>query len=74
MYDAKAYGMWQHSNRRAYAESFASNIEELKPEGKYRILSSEQALESIKKNRSIAFFSTYWRGYYRRWMKELALI
>ena len=36
MYDAKAYGMWQHSNRRAYAESFASNIEELKPEGKYR--------------------------------------
>ena len=55
MYDAKAYGMWQHSNRRSYAESFASNIEELKPEGKYRILSSEQALESIKKIGSLHF-------------------
>jgi len=49
MYDATAYGMWQHPSRRAYAESFASNIEELKREGKYRILSPEQALESIQK-------------------------
>ena len=53
MYDAKAYGMWHHPNRRAYAESFASNIEELKREGKYRVLSPEQALESIKKTGSL---------------------
>ena len=53
MYDANAYGMWQHPNRRAYAESFASNIEELKQEGKYRILSPEDALESIKKTGSL---------------------
>lgn len=48
MFDAKAYGEWRHPNRRAYAESFASNIEELKSEGKYRVLSPEQALESIE--------------------------
>ena len=53
MYDATAYGMWQHPNRRAYAESFASNIEELKQEGKYRVLSPGQALESIKKTGSL---------------------
>jgi alkanesulfonate monooxygenase SsuD/methylene tetrahydromethanopterin reductase-like flavin-dependent oxidoreductase (luciferase family) len=53
MYDAKAYSMWHHPNRRAYAESFASNVEELKREGKYRILSPEQALESIKKTGSL---------------------
>ena len=53
MYDATAYGMWQHPNRRAYAESFASNIEELKQEGKYRVLSPEQALASIKKTGSL---------------------
>ena len=53
LYDAKAYAMWQHPNRRAYAESFAGNIEELKREGKYRVLSPEQALESINKTGSL---------------------
>lgn len=53
MYDAKAYGEWHHPNRRAYAESFASNIDELKQEGKYRILSPEEALRSIKKTGSL---------------------
>ena len=53
MYDARAYGEWRHSSRRAYAESFASNIEELKREGKYRILSPEEALKAIKNTGSL---------------------
>lgn len=47
MYDATAYGAWRHPNRRAYAESFAASIEELQSEGKYRIITPEQALKTI---------------------------
>ena len=53
MYDAKAYGAWRHSNRRAYAESFASNIEELKSEGKYRVLTPEQAIQTLQETGSL---------------------
>jgi alkanesulfonate monooxygenase SsuD/methylene tetrahydromethanopterin reductase-like flavin-dependent oxidoreductase (luciferase family) len=52
-FDAKAYGAWRHSNRRAYAESFASNIDELKLEGKYRVLTPEQALQTILETGSL---------------------
>ena len=47
LYDATAYGAWRHPNRRAYAESKAGDLEELVAEGKYRILTPEQALETI---------------------------
>jgi alkanesulfonate monooxygenase SsuD/methylene tetrahydromethanopterin reductase-like flavin-dependent oxidoreductase (luciferase family) len=53
MYDAKAYGAWRHPNRRAYAESFADNIDELKTEGKYRVLTPEQALLKIQETVSL---------------------
>ena len=53
MYDATAYGAWRHPSRRAYAESFASNIEELKREGKYRVLTPEQALQSVLESGSL---------------------
>lgn len=53
LYDATAYGAWRHSNRRAYAESFASNIDELKLEGKYRVLTPEQALQTILETGSL---------------------
>lgn len=53
MYDATAYGAWHHPNRRAYAESFASNIEELNSEGKYRVLTPEQAIQTIQETRSL---------------------
>ena len=53
MYDAKAYGMWQHPNRRAYAESFASNIEELKLKGNTVSYLQNKLLESIKKTGSL---------------------
>jgi alkanesulfonate monooxygenase SsuD/methylene tetrahydromethanopterin reductase-like flavin-dependent oxidoreductase (luciferase family) len=53
MYDATAYGAWRHPSRRAYAESFASTVEELKSEGKYRILTPEQALKTIEETGSL---------------------
>ncbi len=53
MYDATAYGSWRHPNRRAYAESFASTVEELKREGKYRVLTPEQALQTIQETGSL---------------------
>jgi len=53
LYDAKAYRAWQHPNRRAYAESFASNIEELRHEGKYRILTPEQAVQTLQETGSL---------------------
>ncbi len=53
LYDATAYGAWRHENRRAYAESFASNLQELKAEGKYRILTPEQAIAAIESTGSL---------------------
>lgn len=53
IYDATAYGAWRHPNRRAYAESFATTVEELKSEGKYRILTPAQALQVIEQTGSL---------------------
>ena len=53
MYDADAYGSWRHPNRRAYAESFAKNVEELRKEGKYRVLSPEEAIQTIQETGSL---------------------
>lgn len=53
LYDATAYGAWRHPNRRAYAESFANNLEELKAEGKYRIVSPEEAIAIIEATGSL---------------------
>ena len=53
LYDAKAYRAWQHRTRRAYAESFATDLEALKREGKYRVLSPEQAIQTIQEKGSL---------------------
>ena len=53
LYDARAYGAWHHPNRRAYAESFADNLEQLRAEGKYRILTPAQAVEAITNKGSL---------------------
>lgn len=53
LFDALAYGAWRHPNRRAYAESFACDMEALRQEGKYRILSPEQALQTIEETGSL---------------------
>lgn len=43
LYDALAYSQWQHKTRRAYAESNAKTLSALRAEGKYQILSPQQA-------------------------------
>ncbi len=53
LYDALAYGAWHHPNRRAYAESFASTIDELIAEGKYRIVTPDQAVQIIEDTGSL---------------------
>lgn len=53
MYDATAYGAWRHPDRRAYAESFATNLDELRDEGKYRILNPEQAIDVLNRTSSL---------------------
>lgn len=53
LFDALAYGAWKHKNRRAYAESSAQNLDELRQEGKYRIITPEQALHAYKKGESL---------------------
>jgi alkanesulfonate monooxygenase SsuD/methylene tetrahydromethanopterin reductase-like flavin-dependent oxidoreductase (luciferase family) len=53
LYDATAYGAWRHPTRRAYAESFATDLGELKAEGKYRVLTPEQALAVIEETGSL---------------------
>lgn len=53
LYDALAYGAWRHPNRRAYAESFASDLQELREEGKYRVLTPVMAIELLQGNGSL---------------------
>lgn len=53
LYDATAYGAWRHATRRAYAESFAADLDELKAEGKYRILTPQQAVTCIEETGSL---------------------
>jgi len=53
LYDALAYGRWRHRNRRAYAESAADTLAALRAEGKYAILSPEQAASRINSKGSI---------------------
>ncbi len=48
LYDALSYQGWKHKTRRAYAESQASNLDQLRAEGKYSIITPAQALAKIK--------------------------
>ena len=53
LYDALAYGQWRHASRRAYAESYASDLAGLRTEGKYCFLSPEEAVARIRDKGSI---------------------
>jgi alkanesulfonate monooxygenase SsuD/methylene tetrahydromethanopterin reductase-like flavin-dependent oxidoreductase (luciferase family) len=53
LYDALAYGRWHHPTRRAYAESSATSIGQLRAEGKYRVLQPQQALELLRAGESL---------------------
>lgn len=47
LYDATTYAQWKHKSRRAYAESAASTLEALRAEGKYAILTPQEAADKI---------------------------
>ena len=53
LYDAQAYASWAHPSRRAYAESAASTLGSLREEGKYAILSPEEAAARVAAKGSI---------------------
>ena len=53
LYDALAYGQWRHASRRAYAESFASDLAALRTEGKYCFLSPDEAIARMRDKGSI---------------------
>ena len=53
LYDARAYASWAHPTRRAYAESAASTQASLREEGKYAILSPEEAASRVAAKGSI---------------------
>jgi alkanesulfonate monooxygenase SsuD/methylene tetrahydromethanopterin reductase-like flavin-dependent oxidoreductase (luciferase family) len=53
LYDALAYGRWHHPTRRAYAESSATSIGQLRAEGKYRVLQPQRALELLRAGESL---------------------
>ena len=53
LYDALAYGSWRHATRRAYAESFATDLETLRAEGKYAVLTPAAALTKLRAGGSL---------------------
>jgi alkanesulfonate monooxygenase SsuD/methylene tetrahydromethanopterin reductase-like flavin-dependent oxidoreductase (luciferase family) len=53
LYDATAYGAWRHRDRRAYAESSATDLEDLRAEGKYRVITPEEAVQVIDRTGSL---------------------
>jgi alkanesulfonate monooxygenase SsuD/methylene tetrahydromethanopterin reductase-like flavin-dependent oxidoreductase (luciferase family) len=53
LYDALAYGQWRHPTRRAYAESFAQDLETLREEGKYRIVTPDEAVDIVRDTGSL---------------------
>lgn len=53
LYDAQAYAGWRHSSRRAYAESGARTLQQLRDEGKYAILTPDEAARKIATSGSI---------------------
>ncbi len=53
LHDALAYGRWRHPTRRAYAESFAEDLPGLRAEGKYRVLTPEEAIRVVRETGSL---------------------
>lgn len=53
LHDALAYRQWRHPTRRAYAESFASDVQGLRAEGKYCFLTPDEAVARLRDKGSI---------------------
>ncbi|MGH0038530.1 MAG: LLM class flavin-dependent oxidoreductase [Myxococcota bacterium] len=56
LHDAQTYASWQPANQRSAVHSDASSLEELKVEGKYRVLTPEQCLERAREQGAFATF------------------
>ncbi|HEB89580.1 MAG TPA: LLM class flavin-dependent oxidoreductase, partial [Deltaproteobacteria bacterium] len=53
VHHAETYGAWAHPDRRAYAEAKGRSIETLRDEGKYRILTPEEAARALRETGSL---------------------
>ena len=53
LHHAETYGGWSHPNRRAYAVATARTLEGLRKEGKYRILTPEEAARTLVETGSL---------------------
>jgi alkanesulfonate monooxygenase SsuD/methylene tetrahydromethanopterin reductase-like flavin-dependent oxidoreductase (luciferase family) len=59
LHDARTYASWQPANQRSAVHSDATTLEELKAEGKYRVLTPEQCIERAKAQGAFATFIHY---------------
>jgi len=48
LHDAMTYASWQRPDQRSYQHSLATNIDELRAEGKYRVLTPDECIEYAK--------------------------
>ncbi len=53
LHHAEAYGAWSHPDRRAYAEAKGRTLDALRREGKYRILTPEEAARALLETGSL---------------------
>ena len=56
LHDANAYASWQVEGQRSAVQSDARSVEELRAEGKYRILTPEECVERGRKGREHGVF------------------
>lgn len=56
LHDARTYREWQTPGNRSIVESQATNLEELRAEGKYRVVTPEQCVELIGGQDAMAAF------------------
>lgn len=56
LYDARTYASWQPANQRSAVHSDATTVDELRGEGKYRILTPEECVERGKAQGPLAAF------------------
>jgi hypothetical protein len=59
LHDARTYASWQPANQRSAVHSDATDLEELKAEGKYRVLTPEQCIDRAKGQGAFATFIHY---------------
>ena len=56
LHDARTYAAWQPPNQRSAVHSDAESVEELRREGKYKILTPEECLERAEAKGALAHF------------------